>query len=200
MSMILKKYSALILTLTLLILGCKNVSPMEYAKWVENEDNGLRKVTTEGDYIFSLQYKPLEYIVAMQERSPKLSGETLRKAREEMEGMQYYNFKISTRSGHPAFSNSKLEFEEKSRYLMSDMQRDMYLLEGKDTLHCKMFHFENASGILPYDNCVIAFDKLDATAQKDKKFLFHADKLGLEWLEITIAANDIKRTPKLRTN
>jgi len=115
-----------------------------------------------------------------------------------MEGLQYFNFKLSTLSGKPALSNKKIDFEDKARYLISGMQKDLYLLEGTDTLRCRMFHFEGANGVLPYDNCVLAFDKNEDN-NKGRISLSRADKLGLDWIKMTIKAEDIQRIPQLKT-
>jgi len=115
-----------------------------------------------------------------------------------MEGLQYFNFKLSTLSGIPALSNEKTDVENKANYLLSGMQKDIFLLEGTDTLRCRMFHFEGANGILPYDNCVLAFDK-NKNPKTDKTFLYRAEKLGLGWINMTIKAEDIQRIPQLKT-
>lgn len=115
-----------------------------------------------------------------------------------MEGLQYFNFKLSTLAGTPVFSDKKTEVENKTNYLLSGMQKDLFLLEGTDTLRCRMFHFEGANGVLPYDNCVLAFDKNEDT-NKDRTFLYRADKLGLGWIKMVIKAADINQIPKLKT-
>jgi len=146
------------------LAGCQDkVQPATYAKWVENQENGLQQTKTVEDYIFSLQYKPIEYMVALQERTPQLHTTVLQREKQKMEGLQYFNFKLSTLS-----------------------------------LRCRMFHFEGANGILPYDNCVLAFDK-NKNPKTDKTFLYRAEKLGLGWINMTIKAEDIQRIPQLKT-
>ena len=53
-----------ILSLMILILlcSCSGVSPAEYVKWVEDEENGLRKTKTVGEYEFNIQYCPSSYL------------------------------------------------------------------------------------------------------------------------------------------
>ena len=174
------------------------LSPARYAQWVENENNGLCVSSMDGDYKFSLQYKPIEYIVAMQQRKPEIAATLLTEEWEKMKDMQYFNFKISDGKGKAVFSSDKIEIEDRMTYLISGMKNDIYLLEGTDTLYCKMFHFENGNGLLPYDNCVLAFDKNEGE-QLDKTFLFKGDKLGIDWVKLDIKAKDINRIPKLKT-
>lgn len=189
----------LVLFVTVFSAGCNNteIPPAEYTRWVENQQNGLNKSVTKGNYQFSVQYKPIDYMIALQKRTLEIKKDELEREREKMAGMQYYNFKLSTVKGQPAFSSSDIDFSEKDRYLISGMQQDIFLLEGNDTLYCRMFHFEGANGILPYDNCVLAFDKSDKE-DANKKLLYRANKLGLDWIEIIIRADDIKQTPKLK--
>ena len=192
-------YPLSLLMIVLAIASCgEKVSPVTYAKWVENKANGLHQTQIADNYIFSLQYKPIEYMVALQERTPKLHTDILKREKEKMEGLQYFNFKLSTLSGIPALSDKKADFEDKTPYLLSGMQKDLFLLEGTDTLRCRMFHFEHANGVLPYDNCVIAFDK-NKNPDTDRTFLYRADKLGLGWIKMVIKAEDINQIPQLKT-
>lgn len=180
-------------------MGCQSeLPPPKYAAWVEDETNGLYKIREDDKYILSLQYKPIDYITVMRERTPKISKEKVQKTREELGNMEHFNFKLSTRAGKPALSNRDVQFDNKDIYLMSGMQKDLFLLEGKDTLYCRMFHFEGANGILPYDNCVLAFDK-SKQPDEDKIFLYRADKLGLGWITIPIKADAINNIPKIKT-
>jgi len=182
-----------------LLAGCQEkVQPATYAKWVENKANGLHQTQITDNYMFSLQYKPIEYMVALQERTPKLPTTILQREKEKMEGLQYFNFKLSTLTGTSVSADKKTDFEDKTNYLLSGMQKDLFLLEGTDTLHCRMFHFEGANGILPYDNCVLAFDK-NNNPDTDRTFLYRADKLGLGWIKMVIKAADINQIPQLKT-
>ncbi len=174
------------------------LTPKEYAQWVENPDHGLSITKKEKNYQFTLAYKPIEYLVALQQRQEQLPAELLEKEMKKMKDMQYYTLKLSTTTGKPVFSGDALHFPEKEIYLLSGIQKDMVLLEGTDSLPCRIFHFEGANGFLPYDNCVLAFDKT-ANIQKDKTFLYKADKLGMDWIKIIIKADDINKLPKLKT-
>ena len=115
-----------------------------------------------------------------------------------MEGLQYYNFKIAKQLGGAVLSENTLDIPDKEIYLLSGMKKDLYLLEGTDTLYCKVFHFENSNGLVPYDNCVVAFEK-NETTKTDKTFLYRADKLGLDWVKFHVKAEAINQVPKLQT-
>ncbi len=185
--------------ISIMLLGCKdNLEPVEYARWVENENNGLQISKTQGDYIFSLQYKPVEYIVAMQQRKPQIQSKLLKQEKEKMEGLQYYNFKIAKQSGGAVLSENTVDIPDKEIYLLSGMKKDLFLLEGTDTLYCKVFHFENSNGLTPYDNCVVAFEKNKNTAT-DKTFLYRGNKLGIDWVKLDVKAEAINRVPNLKT-
>jgi hypothetical protein len=183
----------------LCLYACKDgLSPQEYAQWVEDPANGLNITKSEKGYRFNLHYQPIEYIVALQLRQSEIREDVLKQETEKMKDLQYYTFKLSTATGHPVFSGDSLQFPEKMIYLLSGMQKDMVLLEGKDSLPCKLFHFEEANGVLPYDNCVLAFEKTKG-AEHDKTFLYKAEKLGIDWIKIPLKATEISKIPKLKT-
>jgi hypothetical protein len=194
-----KRNCLIVFLLGTLLSSCSDgLSPQEYAAWVEDPAHGLVITKDEKNYQFTLNYKPIEYIVALQLRKSEISTTLLKEETEKMKDMQYYTLRMSTKDGHPVFSDGGLNFPEKEIYLLSGIQQDICLLEGKDTIHCKLFHFEGANGLLPYDNCVMGFDKT-AELKKDKTLLYKADKLGMDWVRITIKADDINRIPKLKT-
>lgn len=183
----------------IVVISCNEAIPIStYAEWIENKNNGLHQSLTTDNHVFTLQYKPIEYMIAMRERTPKIRKEVLDEAKTEMGDMEYFNFKLSTIAGKPALSDREVQIDDKDIYLLSGMEKDLFLLEGEDTLYCRMFHFEGANGILPYDNCVLAFDE-SKQPDKDKTFLFNAHKLGLDWISIPIKAEAIKNIPKMKT-
>jgi hypothetical protein len=188
-----------VLVSVLCLCACRDgLSPQEYAHWIEDPANGLNITKNEKGYRFTLNYQPIEYIVAMQLRQSEIPEKVLKEEINKMEDLQYYTFKLSTQDGKPVFSGDSLNFPEKMIYLLSGMQKDMVLLEGADSLPCKLFHFEEANGVLPYDNCVMAFERSKGT-QQDKTFLYRADKLGIDWVKIPVKAAEINKIPKLKT-
>jgi len=176
----------------------RELTPIEYVQWVRDERNGLRISKQEGAYIYELQYQPVEYLVVLQERSEKIKASTLKEEAEKRGDLQYFTFKMSTTKGKGILSDKDLFIENKDIYLLSGLQQDIMLAEGKDTLECVMLHFEASNNLVPYDQCVLAFEKSENPAS-DITFLFRTRKYADGWVKIPVKRENINRIPKLKT-
>ena len=129
----------------LLLLGCRDasLSPKALVHWVEKPENGLKKEIAFKDYRFSIQYKPLEYIIVLEERRDELAEAVVSHRKKELGyEMDYFNFRISTtEQGKDVLSTVVKEDdpgtkEVLTKYLADEIKKDFYLLDGQDTLKC----------------------------------------------------------------
>ncbi|MDR1729697.1 MAG: hypothetical protein LBR52_03450 [Prevotellaceae bacterium] len=177
----------------------KELTPAEYVQWVRDERNGLRVNRQEGAYTYEIQYQPVEYLVVLQERSEVIAASTLKEEAERRGDLLYFTFKMSSEKGKGILSDNDLVIENKDIYLLSGLQQDIMLAEGQDTLECVMLHFESSNNLVPYDQCVLAFEKPGNPAS-DFTFLFRTEKYAGGWVKIPIKRESINRIPKLKTN
>ena len=176
----------------------KKLNPREYAGWIENEKKGLKVRRQQASYFYELQYQPLEYLVVIQERTEKIQKKVLKEELEKRGEFLYFTFKMSTEKGTGILSDKEIQFEDKDRYLLSKMQDDLMLLDGKDTLDCVMFYFEPSNNLIPYDQCVLAFEKPQRT-KNDITFLYRTDKYLKGWVRMEIKRKNINKIPSLKT-
>ena len=179
-------------------LGKDKLSPVEYVQWIENKENGLKVSWKDEAYLYELQYQPVEYLAVRQTRSQQITSAALKEGVQKRGDLLYFTFKMWDENGRGILSDKDLEIENKSSYLLSGLQNDMMLLAGKDTLHCVMLHFESANNLIPYDQCVLAFEPA-ANDKEDIVFLFRTDKYKEGWVRMTIKRENIKKIPKLKT-
>jgi hypothetical protein len=179
-------------------LGKEKLLPEDYVQWVENKENGLRIDMEDEPYMYELQYQPIEYLVVRQIRSPQITSAALKEGTQKRNGLLYFTLKMWTKDGKGILSDKNLIIENKNSYLLSGLQNDMILLAGSDSLHCVMLHFESANNLIPYDQCVLAFEK-PKVEKENLVFLLRTDKYKQGWLKITVKKQDIKNTPKLKT-
>ena len=148
----------IILTSLFFSWGCgeKELSPIEFVQWVENPKNRLLVEEQIENYRFKLQYQPAEYLVVNELREEELKKEVLEKSMKNKEGLQYYTLKMSMNNS--AVFSGKLIQDSVLNHLNYHMKDDFYLMEGEDTLSCKLFHYENTNGLTPYDAFVLGFE------------------------------------------
>lgn len=143
--------------------ACTNpqLSPKAYIAWIENENNGLKTTQLAGDYRISLQYKPLEYVVMLNERNDNIDKATMDKGIEEIKDMQYYTLRINTKDEKTEMLRTNLtetnEYYQRIEYFSFHLKNDLYLVDGTDSLPCGLFHFERSYGVSPGNNFLLAF-------------------------------------------
>ena len=199
----LKNIGCLLSILLLASCGKDVLAPKEYANYIRNEKNGLQVSKTIDGFEFSLLYKPVEYIALMQDKDENISKSVLDEKTKPMQGMQYYTFTIKTESGQELMRegiSAENEYYERLDYIVSYMQNDISLIDGKDTLPCALFHYERNYNIAPQNNFVLGFEipKAEENTVTDKTLVFNDQILGIGKLMLTINSNAIKNIPQLK--
>lgn len=180
----------------------KSLEPVEYVKWIENPENGLKVEKPIGDYQFTLLYKPLEYIVLKEAKQLEIKKSELKKGVEEISDFDYFTFQIGTvKNVEDVLKfgvNTNEEFQKRVDYFSFRMQNDLKLVDGKDTLQCSLFHFERTFGIAPYCTFVLGFEK-GGKELKNKTLIYNDEILGLGPVKLMIQAENLNNIPQLIT-
>src|SRR4051812_30415638 len=66
-----------------------------YAAWVQNSDNGLLQKKQIGEIEYSVQYKPLDFVVLQSQGKTVNKSEALN-LKKEFEGMEYFTFRVKS--------------------------------------------------------------------------------------------------------
>lgn len=192
----------LIIILLAVVYSCKQdgLQPKEYAMYIAEDANQLHKTVDAGSVTYALQYKPLDFIVSNELKKDKISSETLKNRKEVLKGLQYYSLRMTSKIGGDVMKlgvNSNNQYFDKINYYSFDFKHDIILVEGKDTLTCKLFHFVRSHGTTPYVDFVFAFEDKQTTI--DKEIYIYDQATLQDVLHFTIKNNDIKQIPELQT-
>ena len=196
------------LFLAILILfsaSCSHtLKPVEYVHYVEDVKNGLHPIQEKQPYVFSLQYKPLDYVALEELRQAEVSSEELKKEIKSFGAMQYFTFRISTTdSTKDALKVNKAsdkESTERQNYFDFYIQRDLKLIEGSDTLPCRLCHCVRGNGLTPYNDFVLAFDHPKKVVNGDLTFIYEDKILKTGTVTFLIAQSSINHIPQLKTD
>lgn len=174
--------------------------PKDYVKWVEDENNGLKAKKNIGVYSFELQYKPLEYVVLREQKNKLTNNDMLLSETEKIKDLQYFTFRIGVPgSNDEAIKNGAAnysEYQKRVNYFSLQMQQDLRLIDGTDTLACVLHHFERTYGVDPYSTFVLAFEKGEKENQS-KTFIYNDNVLGVGPVKFTIDSEKFKNIPHL---
>jgi hypothetical protein len=192
-----------LLLFCILVAGCKkqSLSPVEYAKWVKDESNGLHKTKELGKYRFEIQYKPSTYIILNERRGNMQDKAATEKRMNELDSLQYFDLRISLKNGGDFLKEDvadKEEFFRKQYYYSFNFQKDLKIKEGEDTYDCALFHFERDYDLSDARTFVLGFKKDKADEIKDKLLIIDTGDLGLGVIKIKIDKDDIKSIPDLQ--
>jgi hypothetical protein len=182
-------------------VSSRELNPPEYVVWCQDKENRLRKQKEMQDIIFTLQYKPAEYVLCMEQKPQTISAKDLQKQLKELEGSDYFDFSIGLSSGQGELLkynvSSTDEYTKRLNYFAFDMQRDLKLLDGNDTLNCTLFHFERAYDVAPYSVFLVAFPKTK-NPHSEKTFIYPDKIYGKGMIKFTYTKEDLSQIPKLK--
>lgn len=186
------------------VTGCNFNSTLDessYIKWVENEDNGLRKEKTIGDIEYILQYKPYSYIALYELKNTITTSDAVNKRIEELSGMSYFNLRMKhTKGGDIVKYNTTTpeEFFARSSYFSFDMQYDIFMVANNDTLPCALFHEVKNYGIAPFVDFVIGFEDNSEETIYDKELIIQDRVFDNGLIKFQLTANSLKDIPSLK--
>ncbi len=190
--------------LTLLLFACAGeaeLQPRNFVQWVENPSHGLKVEKTIAPLKFEVQYKPLEYIVAMEERSESLPSTLVDDRKSELgEDLDYYNFRIAPAVGKKNVlmqtARDEGEYYQMIDYFSYAAQDDFYLLHGPDTAKCVLYQFVRNYELAPHLEIAMAFEN---KGEGDKTFVFDDQVMRVGVVKAKIEQQKINQLPKLKT-
>jgi hypothetical protein len=181
----------------------KTLAPYDYVKWVKDEKHGFKKEKKIDDILFSVQYKPINYIICLEEGKNTIDDSVVKTKTKELDNMQYIDFKISIPSEQGEILKYKLNatsnYQDRVNYFAYKMQQDIQLVEGSDTIPCSLYHFERAYDVAPLSTFVLGFP-LDKTYKGNRTFIYHDKIFQKGIIQFEFQEQDFQSIPKLETN
>ncbi len=157
-----KKVISISLVIMICLCSCsRSLDRQGYVRYVTDEKNGLRKTIAVGEWLYSIQYKPYEYILLLESDADKNSeGVGERKAM--LKGTAWFNISLKVAKGttSPMRYNvaSQYEYEQRLNYFLNEAKQQIRLIYGKDTVYPFAYHFENNYNLAPIETMVVGFE------------------------------------------
>jgi hypothetical protein len=175
--------------------GKQTLSPSEYVKYIEDESHGLKVSRTIGDVQYAVLYKPSDYMRIRETHS----GANIK---EEKGDLEYFSlhYSLSDTSGDLLKKDitTPEEYYERVNYMSYGMQNDIRLVEGTDTLSCRLYNFVRSYGLSPAADIVLAFES--SASHSGKTLLIDDNVFGAGMIKIKFEQEDIENIPVLRSN
>jgi hypothetical protein len=130
--------------------------------WCADPENRLTKTKSISDMEFRLNYLPAEAMAFLELRTEHYDPEKFRRTTGNYSEMSYFNFRMEAIGWSGELLKYKLQtpsqYDERVKYLSFDMQNDLCLVQGQDTLLPGLFQFERIFEAAPYASVMFAFD------------------------------------------
>ncbi|MDQ3110524.1 MAG: hypothetical protein M3R17_11575 [Bacteroidota bacterium] len=198
--------SRMLFFLFVLLLGAcaqSKLAPEKYAQWVKEESNGLQSTKEMSDYKFSLQYRPVDYIALLEIKNTNKPFSEFNKIKVELSGMHYFTFRIA--SADPQIrvldigNTSEQDINPKLNYFSFDMQHNLQLIDGNDTLQCSLYNFERNYELAPYLDFSVAFARKSKNNSDPEslRFIYNGEALGVGIIQFEYDDKRLRSLPQL---
>ena len=190
-----------IIPMMTLLFSCQ--SPPEtlsdYNQWARDNEDLFFKEKTSEDYLFRLQYRTHEMIIA-QELGGEADSSAIQNRLDKIWDLQYFNLYVSPlkAKGMSTVSiRNQHKMTDLGTYLSYRMQNDLILLEGEDTMKCVLFHFESYADLNQKNNFVLAFEQNDQTNTKPKTIILKPGMLNRQSVVFQYDTQTLTQIPQL---
>lgn len=181
----------------------QKLNVQDYINWIQNPGNGFKKEKSIDDITFSVLFKPYEYIICQEEKTQTIYDSIIIRKTGELNEMQYFDLKIELNDGQGELLKHQLtsveEYNKRVNYFAFEMQKDIQLLDGRDTVSCLLFHFERAYDVSPLSTFLLGFPLTKNIESKEKTLIFYDRTFNKGVLKFTFKKDELKTLPKLQT-
>lgn len=151
-----------------------------FVNWVAAKENDLTKAKEISEITYRLSFMPKECLAYIETKNTEFSTELFEEAKTHYNGMTYFNLRIELKDGSGELLkhnlNSGQQYNDRITYMSFKMQKDIFLVQGKDTLSPGLFHFERIYEVAPYATVMMAFDNEQFNPEEEFTIVYD-DKL-----------------------
>lgn len=189
--------------LLFLLPSCKQRMGADgYAKYVQSVPGGLKKEIGVNGWLYTIQYKPHDYIALQETKGAANAGEAA-KIRGRLQGTAWFN--ISFRRADGSISPLRYMvtdtdgYESRLDYFLNTAKKEVALVYGNDTLPPCSYVFENNFNLAPMETMVVGFllPGSDKTPSKAMKLVYNDVVFKNGVLEAEYHAKALDNIPEL---
>lgn len=182
----------------------EELDPERYVAWFNEHAKDYNHQKQLGGYKFTVGFQPREAVILAEfgdksridkqyysQRDSSLAG--LLSCRFTLEPEDHSATLLEYQTSGPE------EYGARLNYFLNEAQKDIYLLQGADTLKCRMYHFENTYGLQKKNTISLMFEE-PSPDKGDIEFVFADRVLNVGTVIFTQEIKKLNNTPKLKLN
>lgn len=149
----------------------------EFVKWVGDKQNDLSKSKEISEMKYHLTYVPKECMAFLELKDEAYTPEQFNNSLNSYKTMSYFNFRIELKDGKGELLKYNLtspqQYTERINYVSFGMQKDIFLVQEKDTLLPGLYHFERTFDVAPFTTVMLAFDNEKFDPEKEFTIVYN---------------------------
>lgn len=189
-----------VMSLSVLCASCSGgLSPKDYVHYIENPGNGLLVKEEVNGVNYELQYQPTDYCVMQEKRSFSVPGDEFAQLRKRFSGLEHYVLRIKSKDMDSLVNKMDDTAKYKkgiTEYFDFGIQKDIKLIEGKDTVPCSICQADANTGISEYYTFSMGFPANHF--EGDRYFVFMNKILKTGNVKLAITDKSMKSLPALK--
>ena len=175
-----------ILAMALYACDSPTLNKKDYLAYISNPENGLVQNQSVEEILFSLRYIPFDYLKLLGNAG---SGST----------RNYFQLEMSFKGQDLMSVVQADEYYQLLNYFETQLQKDIYLINKKDTLSCLISHLQRDYGLGNKTIVVLEFEESPMKSDKEVLFDFPFDS-DPEPLVFKYSKKHLRKIPKLQQN
>lgn len=173
----------------------------DFVKWTAAKENELSKTKELNELNFKLSFMPAHSLAYIELKGEKYSAAVFDSVCRDYSQMSYFNLRIETPNRNGELLKYDLhngqEYNDRITYMSFGMQRDIYLVQGNDTLYPGLYHFERIFEIAPYATVMLAFDNSKFKQENEFTIVYDDHLFDKGFLKYIFYPNQLIDLPKI---
>jgi hypothetical protein len=178
----------------------------EYLAWANAPSSTRVNFINISGFTYQFEYTPTDLIALQHLRNKTITAASVAEEKKALGDFQYYTFRLCAPNGIDIVkyrTASEQDKEQRSHYFSYEMEHDIRLVDGADTLKCTMYHYEKSFGVSPCTNFLLAFQVPDPARpidQTDKTIVLQDKVFGNGLISVKLTSKNLKKIPSLVFN
>ncbi|MEL6588687.1 MAG: hypothetical protein AAFQ68_01325 [Bacteroidota bacterium] len=190
-----------LLTMLVFLVACQpsRLPQKEYAKWIQAPENGLHKTKEVGAYRIETQFLPADMMASLSMRGPyqKAKWEDAIQAKQSELNFQLSLSTLDRQETVLRYDlESPAEYQDRVYYFSYEIEHDIRLIAGEDTLKPILCHFVRSYDLSPNLKCMLTFER-SAKQTSDIRLIWEDNLLGMGPLHFNFDPQQLENTPAL---
>jgi hypothetical protein len=185
-----------------LIFSCSNstLTEAELKAYVLNEENGLVKKSSRGDFQAEAYHRPNDLVIAQMAYDKSLTKDTLDSLRTAYSDFSYFVLHMSknNREVESYFAYNPILYNEIVNYLNGEIDQDMMLLHKSDTIKALQTIYSPALGSSNYTSVMAVFGTGIKQLPPTIELVWNDTQLNTGVHRFLFNKSDLKNTPQLK--